>query len=141
VLRSLRQAGAILLPPSNPFVSIGPILALPGVRALLQRRRARVAAVSPMVGGAPVKGPLHRMLRGLGHEVSPVAVAALYQDIASLFVLDKRDARLAPRIAALGMQPLVTDTLMTTPGRARHLAQAVLRVLDGSAPGRAKSRS
>lgn len=141
VLSSLRRASAILLPPSNPFVSIGPILALPGVRPLLQMRRARVAAISPIVGGAPVKGPLHRMLRGLGHEVSPVAVARLYQDVASVFILDRRDARLAPRIADLGMRPVVTDTLMTTPARARRLAETSLRALDRSTSGRARSRA
>ena len=85
-------ADAIILPPSNPIVSIGPILALPGVRAALRRRRARVAAVSPLVRGLPIKGPLDRMLRGLGHEVSAVGVARLYRDL-----VDRLRARRARR--------------------------------------------
>jgi len=130
VLSALRRADAIVLPPSNPLVSIGPILSLRGVRPLLRKRRQRIAAVSPIVGGMPIKGPLHRMLRGLGHEVSPVGVARLYQDFVSVFVLDHRDARFAPRIAELGMQPVVTNTMMTTPARSRALAARVLRELD-----------
>ncbi len=129
VLEALSHADQIILPPSNPFVSIGPILALRGVRPLLRKRRGQVAAVSPIVHGAPVKGPLHRMLRGLGHEVSPVAVASLYRDIAGTFILDKRDARLAPAIAALGMHPVVTDTVMTSPIKSRRLAMTVLEAL------------
>jgi LPPG:FO 2-phospho-L-lactate transferase len=129
VLAALRGADAIVLPPSNPLVSIGPILALRGVRGALRRARSRVAAVSPIVGRMPVKGPLHRMLAGLGHEVSPVGVARLYRDFVSIFVLDRRDARHAPRLAELGMRPVVADTLMTTPARSRALARRVLREL------------
>jgi LPPG:FO 2-phospho-L-lactate transferase len=127
VLDAIRSATAVILPPSNPLVSIGPILALRGVRAALRRRRERIAAVSPIVGGQPIKGPLHRMLAGLGHEVSPVGVAKLYRDFVSVFVLDQRDAAHAPRIAALGMRPVVTDTIMSTPRRSRGLARVVLR--------------
>jgi LPPG:FO 2-phospho-L-lactate transferase len=129
VLAALAAADAIILPPSNPIVSIGPILALPGLRAALRRRRARIAAVTPLVRGLPIKGPLDRMLRGLGHEVSAVGVARLYRDIASLFVLDQRDAELAPRITALGMRVVVTDTIMHTPAQARALARSTLAAL------------
>jgi LPPG:FO 2-phospho-L-lactate transferase len=128
-LAAVRQARGVIIPPSNPLVSIGPILALPGMRAALRATRAPVAAVSPIIDGAPVKGPLHRMLKGLGHEVSPVGVARLYRDIVDVFVLDQRDAALAPRIAALGMRPVVTDTLMTSPDKSRRLAQTVLAEL------------
>src|SRR5215470_15074900 len=107
VLTALRRARFIILPPSNPFVSIGPILSLHGVRQTVRRGRARVAAISPIVGGAPVKGPLHRMLRGLGHEVSALGVARLYRDLADVFVIDQRDAKLASRIADLGIRPVV----------------------------------
>jgi LPPG:FO 2-phospho-L-lactate transferase len=131
VLTALRQADAIIVPPSNPIVSIQPILALPGVRAALRRSRARIAAVSPLVRGLPIKGPLDHMLRGLGHEVSAVGVAALYHDFVQLFVLDRRDTDLAPRIAALGMQPLVTDTIMRSPGQSRRLARTLLSALGG----------
>lgn len=125
VLTALRRADAIVLPPSNPFVSIGPILAVPGVRAAL-RRHPRVAAVTPLVRGLPIKGPLDRMLRGLGHEVSAVGVARLYRDIVDVFVLDERDADLAPRIADLGMRAVVADTIMRTPARSQALARVVL---------------
>ena len=128
-LRALRQATNVIIPPSNPLVSIGPILALPSMRAVLTARRARIAAVSPIIAGAPVKGPLHHMLTGLGHEVSPVGVARLYRNLADLFVIDQRDAALAPRIAALGLRPVVTDTLMTNAAASRRLAATVLSEL------------
>jgi LPPG:FO 2-phospho-L-lactate transferase len=134
VLAALRRADAVILPPSNPIVSIQPILALPGVRDALRRTRARVVAVSPLVRGLPIKGPLDRMLRGLGHEVSAVGVARLYRDFVDVFVLDERDAALAPRIAALGMRPLVTDTIMGSPAQSRRLARRVLDALAAPAP-------
>jgi len=128
-VQALRRADFVIIPPSNPFVSIGPILALRGMRDALRAARAPVAAISPIVAGAPIKGPLHRMLKGLGHEVSPVGVARLYRDCVDVFVMDRRDAALAPRIAALGMRPVVTDTLMTSPAKSRRLAQTVLMEL------------
>ena len=129
VLRAARQAGAIIIPPSNPLVSIGPILALAGMRRALRATRAPIAAISPIVAGAPIKGPLHRMLRGLGHEVSPVGVARLYRGLADIFVLDQRDTGHAAQIADLGMRPVVTDTLMTTPEKSQRLAATVLAEL------------
>jgi LPPG:FO 2-phospho-L-lactate transferase len=129
-LSAIRRAAVVVIPPSNPFVSIGPILALPGVKAALRESRARVAAVSPMVGNRPVKGPLHRMLRGLGHPVSALGVARLYRGLADVFVLDTADARLAPAIAALGLRPVVTDTLMHDAAASRRLAATVLAALD-----------
>ncbi|MDX2165666.1 MAG: 2-phospho-L-lactate transferase CofD family protein, partial [Deltaproteobacteria bacterium] len=129
VLAALRGAGAVILPPSNPFVSIGPILAMRGVRDALRARRVPVAAISPLVHGRPIKGPLDRMLRGLGHEVSSVGVARLYRGLADIFVLDRSDAALAARIEALGMRALVIDTIMKTPARSRALAGAVLKAL------------
>ncbi|HJQ83297.1 MAG TPA: 2-phospho-L-lactate transferase CofD family protein, partial [Candidatus Binatia bacterium] len=115
--------------PSNPLVSVGPILAVPGVRRALARRRAVTAAISPLVGGRPLKGPLHRMLRGLGLEVSPRGVARCYQGLIDVFVLDRADAHWAPRIEALGMRAVVTDTIMRTPARAARLARVVTDAL------------
>jgi LPPG:FO 2-phospho-L-lactate transferase len=132
VLAALREADAVLLAPSNPFVSVGPMLAVPAIRRALARRRAPVAAVCPLVGGRPVRGPLHHMLRGLGHEVSPRGVARLYQGLVDWFVLDVADARWAPAIVGLGMRVLVTETLMTDVGAAARLATAVLRALGAS---------
>jgi LPPG:FO 2-phospho-L-lactate transferase len=130
VLAALRQARTILIPPSNPMVSIGPILALAGVRDALRKARPRVAAISPLIGGRPIKGPLDRMLRGLGIEVSSVGVAQLYRDIAGCFVLDRTDAALAPRVEALGLRAVVTNTIMRTPSDARNLAIAVTEALE-----------
>jgi LPPG:FO 2-phospho-L-lactate transferase len=129
-LHALRTAAATILAPSNPFVSLGPILALAGVREALAHSRRRVAAISPIVGGRTIKGPADKMLRGLGMAVSPVSVAKLYRDIAGVFVLDKIDRRYAGAIEQLGMRTLVTDTIMSTPSRAARLAEVVLRALE-----------
>jgi LPPG:FO 2-phospho-L-lactate transferase len=130
VLAALRSSATIVIAPSNPLVSVAPILALPGVRATLRRRRHRVVAVTPLVGGRPLRGPLHRMLRGLGHEVSPRGVARLYADVAGTFVLDVRDLPAARAVAALGMRVVVTDTIMRTPAHAARLAARALGALD-----------
>ncbi len=131
VLTAIRRADAVILPPSNPIVSIHPILALPGVRAALRATGARVAAISPLVRSRPIKGPLNRLLAGLGHEVSAVGIARLYRDFLDIFVIDQRDAHLAPRIEALGIRALVTDTVMRSPLRSRALAKAILNALQG----------
>jgi LPPG:FO 2-phospho-L-lactate transferase len=129
VLDALRRADGIVIAPSNPLVSVGPILAVPAIRRAFVRRRAPVAAISPLVGGRPLRGPLHRMLRGLGHEVSPRGVARLYRGLVDVFVLDRVDARWAPSVEALGMRAVVTDTIMRTPARAARLAGVVLGAL------------
>ena len=130
VLRAIRKSAAVILAPSNPFVSLGPILKLTGVRAALRRVKSRVAAISPIVGGRTIKGPADKMLRGLGMEVSPLGVARLYRDIAELFVLDNADRRYLESIERLGMRALATDTIMATPERAAALAEVVLRALE-----------
>jgi LPPG:FO 2-phospho-L-lactate transferase len=129
VLGAIRTSAATILAPSNPFVSLGPIFALRGVRPALRAARARVAAISPIIGGKTVKGPADKMLRGLGMEVSALAVARLYRDIAGVFVLDTADRALAPEIERLGMRAVVTNTIMSTPARSSRLAQVVLRAL------------
>lgn len=128
VLAALRRADWIILPPSNPFVSLGPILSLPGIRNDLRERRDRVLAVSPIIGSEPVKGPLHRMLAGLKHEVSAYGVARLLRSIARYFVLDERDAHHATRIEELGMTPILADTWMHTPEHSKGLARVILKV-------------
>ena len=118
----------IVIGPSNPIVSIGPILAGPIAACVADRARAGVpvVAVSPIVGGVALKGPADRMLVSLGHESSARGVARIYRDIATDFVLDTVDAALEPDIAALGLRTLVTDTIMADhAGRAR-LAETVL---------------
>jgi LPPG:FO 2-phospho-L-lactate transferase len=126
VLEAIAQARAILVCPSNPVVSIGPILAVPGVREALEQARAPTVAISPIIAGAPVKGPADRLLRGIGVEVSARGVAGLYRRIARGFVLDQRDEELAPDIEALGLRTAVVDTLMRDAAAATRVAGAAL---------------
>jgi LPPG:FO 2-phospho-L-lactate transferase len=119
---TLSGADTIVIAPSNPLVSIGPIRALTGVDELLAGRRDRVVAVSPIVGGAALKGPADRMLVELGHEASVVGVARLYRTIARTLVIDHADAHLAEEVRATGMDCVVTDTVMSSPEIARSLA-------------------
>ena len=130
VLAALQRSTSIIIAPSNPLVSIGPMLAVPAIRHALRLRRAPAAVVSPLVGGHAVRGPLDRMLRGLGLEVSPQGIARLYRGLVDVFVLDRRDAAHADAIAALGMRPVVTETIMRTRAHAERLAAVVLRALN-----------
>jgi LPPG:FO 2-phospho-L-lactate transferase len=130
VLDSIARAAAVIIAPSNPFVSIGPILALAGMRETLGAVRNRVAAISPIVGGKTIKGPADKMMRGLGHEVSPMGIARLYRDIAGLMVVDIVDHRYLEPIRALGINAIATDTVMTTPDHAARLADVVTRALE-----------
>jgi LPPG:FO 2-phospho-L-lactate transferase len=126
VLDALRDARAILFCPSNPIVSIGPILAMPGIREALRQSRAPVVAISPIVGGAPVKGPADRLMRGVGVEVSARGVAELYRGLIDAFVIDERDADLAADIEAMGIRTRVLDTIMGDVAVAQQLAEAAL---------------
>jgi LPPG:FO 2-phospho-L-lactate transferase len=110
--QALASATAIVVCPSNPFVSIGPILAVPGLRHLLATSRVPRIAISPIVGGQALKGPAGQMLRSLGHEVSALGVAKLYVGLVDVFVIDAVDAVLAPAIEALGLAVLMTQTVM-----------------------------
>jgi LPPG:FO 2-phospho-L-lactate transferase len=129
VLHAIETAGTIVIAPSNPLVSIFPVLAVPGVRAAVAKRRAHTVAVSPIVGGAALKGPADRMLVELGYESSVVGVAHLYRDVASVLVIDDTDAALADKVEAVGIRCVVTDTIMKTPERAAALARATLGAL------------
>ncbi|HUQ44366.1 MAG TPA: 2-phospho-L-lactate transferase [Candidatus Limnocylindria bacterium] len=127
---ALEVATAVLIAPSNPFVSVRPILGVSGIEAGLQTARSRgapVVAVSGIVGGRALKGPADRMLVSLGHEASALGVARQYTGVADVFVIDTIDAELASPIEELGLRVVVTDTIMADdPGRAR-LAAEVLR--------------
>jgi len=127
VVEAIRDAEAVILAPSNPFVSIGPILAVPGVRDALAATAAVRAAISPIIAGQVVKGPAAKMLQSLGHEVSAVGVAAVYRGLIDLMVIDEQDRALAPRVEALGMRCHVTDTMMTSAERKAELAAEVVR--------------
>jgi LPPG:FO 2-phospho-L-lactate transferase len=128
-IRAIQGARAVILAPSNPFVSLGPILRLKGMRRALGAMRGRVVAISPIVGGRSVKGPADRMLRALGHEASPLGVAELYRDVVGVFVLDRVDRRYLEPIRRLGMEAVATDTIMSTPAKAARLAGVVLKAL------------
>jgi LPPG:FO 2-phospho-L-lactate transferase len=126
VLEALRAAETLLICPSNPIVSIGPILAMPGVREAVAQSRAPVVAISPIVGGAPVKGPADRLMRGVGVEVSARGVAQLYLGLIDGLLIDERDAGLAAEIEAMGIRTQVQNTLMTDAAAATRLAQDAL---------------
>jgi LPPG:FO 2-phospho-L-lactate transferase len=126
VRQASESAAAIVLCPSNPIVSIGPILAVPGLRDLLAGHPAPRIAVSPIVGGQALRGPADRMLRGLGHEVSAYGVAAIYRGLVDGMVIDELDAELAPRIVSLGMQVCVAPTVMSNENDRVRLAERVL---------------
>ena len=123
---ALTDADVVVIAPSNPLVSIGPIRALPGVDELLGARRSTVVAVSPIVGGAAVKGPADRMLAELGMEPSVVGVARLYAPVADVLVVDPVDAGSAADVEATGMRCVVSPSIMSTPQRAESLARATL---------------
>jgi len=126
VLAAIAEAEVVIVAPSNPIVSIGPVLAVEGLRAALATTAATIVAVSPIVGGQALKGPAAAMLASLGHEVSPAGVAALYADFLDVLVIDERDADLAPRVAAAGVRPAVAQTIMRDPEAKAALARAVL---------------
>jgi hypothetical protein len=134
VAAALAAADVIVLCPSNPIVSLGPILAVPGLRDLLTRAPAPKVAVSPIVGGRALKGPADQMLAGLGHDVSSLGVARLYQDFLDGLVLDEEDSALAPEIEALGMRVLVTRTIMGGADDRRRLAEEVLAFAETARP-------
>lgn len=126
---ALVDADVIVVAPSNPLVSIGPIRALPGVDEILERRRERVVAVSPIVGGAALKGPAARLMQELGVAPTVVGVAELYAPIASVLVIDPVDEALGDDVAAAGMTPAVIPSVMTDTDAATDLAGAVVRTI------------
>ncbi len=126
VLEAIGAAGTVVVCPSNPLVSIGPLLAVPGVREALVARRDDVVAVSPIIAGSALKGPADRLLTELGHESSVVGVARLYADWVGTLVVDDADAHLAGAVEAEGLRCAVAPTVMSDPDRSAALALAVL---------------
>jgi LPPG:FO 2-phospho-L-lactate transferase len=138
VAAAIAGAEVVVVCPSNPIVSVGPVLAVPGLRAALEAARAPIVAVSPIVGGRALKGPADRMLATLGHEVSAAGVAALYAGLVDGMVIDEQDRDLAPQIEALGIASLATGTIMGGAEDRWRLAEEVLAFGRGLAPvGRA----
>ncbi len=126
VLDAIKEAEAILIAPSNPIVSIGSILAVPGIHDALHEASGMVVAVSPIVGGAPIKGPADKLMRGLGMEVSPVGVARCYRDFLDVMVIDKQDEHLLSEIEDLGIPAVATNTIMRDMAAKAALARKVL---------------
>jgi LPPG:FO 2-phospho-L-lactate transferase len=126
VLEAIAAADVVVIAPSNPFVSIDPILAVPGIRAAVEARRDDVVAVSPIVAGRALRGPAAAMLSTLGHETSAVGVAGLYRSLAGSLLIDREDAAAAGRVEALGLRPRVTGTIMADADAKRALAAEAL---------------
>lgn len=129
VLEAINDAGCLVIAPSNPFVSIDPVLAVPGIREAVTARRDRNVAISPIVGGDAIKGPAADLMRSFGHEVSAAGIAGIYAPLAKHLVVDTVDAPLADSISAAGMAPHVTDTMMTSIDVATALAEFTLSTL------------
>lgn len=126
VLEAIREAEAVIVTPSNPLVSVGPILAVAGVREALRETVGRVVAVSPIVGGRTIKGPADRMLRDQGMASSAASVGRLYKDFLDVMVIDNVDAHLKPEVEEIGLEVAVTDTIMASMEKKAALARAVL---------------
>ena len=129
VVETIAGADAIVIAPSNPLISIGPILAVAEIRSALEQRQARCVAVSPIVGGKALRGPAADMLAALGHDASPSGVAALYRGLIDVMVMDDADAARATEIRALGIEPVVTDTIMRDGAAKQRLASATLEAV------------
>lgn len=126
VIAACKAADLVVLCPSNPFVSLGPILAVPGMRQTLRKLAVPIVAVSPIVGGSAVSGPAGRMMEGLGHEVSSFGVARLYADFLDGMVVDRSDELETGRIRALGIEVLCANTIMKCDADKTALAQDVV---------------
>jgi LPPG:FO 2-phospho-L-lactate transferase len=128
-MEALVSSGAVIVCPSNPFISIGPILAVPGIREAMRQAEATVVAVSPVVEGQAIKGPTAAMLAQLGHDVSAAGVAAMYADILDAFVLDTRDEVLRSRVSDLGLAVRTAETIMNSAQARVDLARAVMEMV------------
>ena len=137
VLEAIESASSIVICPSNPLISIGPILAVPGVREALRKRRTHAIAVCPIVGGKSLKGPSDRMLEQLGHDVSALGVARMYRDICGTFVIDSVDSAQSAAIEALGMEVVIHPTVMRNLEDKEQLARRILQFAEKQRAGAA----
>jgi LPPG:FO 2-phospho-L-lactate transferase len=128
VLEAIESADLVIVCPSNPVLSIGPILSVPGIRQAITRRRADVVAISPIIAGSALKGPAATLLPVVGAEPTAAGVAGLYRDFCATMVLDNADAAQAAAVEALGMKAVVTQTIMHTPAVAKQLAKEILEL-------------
>jgi len=126
VVEAMDTADVIVIAPSNPVVSIDPILAVPGIRAILERRRQSVVAISPIVAGKALKGPADRLLLELGRQATAAAVGQWYRDLASVLIIDQLDIAETDKIEAIGLRVVATDTIMNRPDVSAQLAATAL---------------
>ena len=131
VISEILKADIILIAPSNPLVSIAPILSVPGIRDALRKRRENVIAISGIVNGKALKGPADRLLNELGYEASATAVAEIYKDIIGTFVIDDLDKSESKRIQELGLRCIITDTVMTDNAKAAGLCGTIFSKITG----------
>ncbi|GAB2471531.1 2-phospho-L-lactate transferase [Xylanimonas ulmi] len=134
VLDAVADADVVIIAPSNPFLSVFPVLGVAGVREAVRATAARRVAVSPIVGGQAIKGPAAQILETLGHDVSALGVARLYTGLVDVMVVDDTDVALAPAIRDLGLEVVVTDTIMGGPAGRERLARQVLAVAGHALP-------
>ena len=131
LISEILEADIILVAPSNPLVSIAPILSIAGIRDVLQKRRKDVIAISGIIGGKALKGPAGRLLNELGYEASASAVAEMYKDIVGTFVIDDIDKHEKKRIQELGLNCIITDTVMTNSTKAADLCRTTFEEIAG----------
>ena len=129
VIEAIMESELIIICPSNPIISIGPILDVKGIREAIVKSQAKVVAISPLIGGKPLKGPADKLMRGLGLEASSSAIAGLYSDFLDLMVLDDSDTGEVEKISSLGISTFVTDTIMTDRDKSKELSEKILNYL------------
>ncbi len=130
VVESIMQSDIVLICPSNPIISIGPILEVEGVKQALIETDASIAAVSPLIGGRPIKGPADRLMRGLGMEVSSAQIAGIYKEFLDVMIIDKTDKGEQDNIQKLGIKTVNTDTIMSNDSKSEQLSTFILECLD-----------
>ncbi|HSX08622.1 MAG TPA: 2-phospho-L-lactate transferase [Candidatus Saccharimonadales bacterium] len=129
ILEAIRDAQAIIVTPSNPLVSIDTILSIPGIKDALKKTKANIAAISPIISGATIKGPADKMMKAMGIEVSAVGVAKHYRDFLDVMIVDNKDKKLIKEINSWGIKAIATDTIMKNKKIKKELASTVLHTL------------
>lgn len=132
VIDAIRNAEIVFICPSNPIISIGPILEIEGIRKELVNSDALKVAVSPLIGGKPLKGPTDRLMKGLGMEVSSTQIARLYSDFLDILVIDSSDSEESSKIESIGITPFVTDTLISDDLKSKELSENILNFIERS---------
>jgi LPPG:FO 2-phospho-L-lactate transferase len=130
VLEAIREAPAVVVCPSNPITSVGPILAVPGIRAALTETQATVVALSPIIGASAISGPAHKLMVAAGFEPSAFGVAQAYADFVDIFVIATEDERMKSRIESLGIATVLTDIVMSDRDGKSRVAREVLALLE-----------